>query len=195
MLPNLLLGLGLALALTGGFLKFRSGSVLDQFAASAADRVEVTAPETMTNEEKAQAFEEWVIAHLSKQHHTLKDMRSDRNARYAADVHPDMVVALDLGGQEYPFAIECKWRNSLMGAGVDMSQEQIARYQRFALDRQMPIFLIMGIGGHPSAPAELFVVPLNRLEGRFGMAEMESYKQAMKNPGFYYDSFKQNLSY
>jgi hypothetical protein len=149
----------------------------------------------MTHEAKSEAFEEWVLAHMSRQHHTVKDRRADKNARYAADVHPDMVVALELVDTEYPFAIECKWRNSLMGAGVDLSEEQIARYQRFALDRQMPIFLIVGIGGHPSAPEELFVVPLNRLEGRLSMETMTSYKQPMQSMGFYYDAFKQSLNY
>lgn len=196
MLSNLLLGVGLLLVFTGGYIKFRGAKAVEEVIALAmAD--EATSPAVpLTQEEKMQAFEQWVVERMSKQHHTVKDWRTDRNARYTADVHPDLVLSLDLGGQEYPFAVECKWRNSLMGAGVDMSQEQIERYQRFALDRQMPIFLIMGLGGQANAPEELYVIPLNRLEnGQLTMSALEPYKQDMKGIGFYYDAFKQTLKY
>ena len=39
-------------------------------------------------------------------------------------------------------------------------EEQLARYRQFAKDKNIPVFIVIGIGGTPSDPANVFVVPL-----------------------------------
>ena len=64
------------------------------------------------------------------------------------------------------FAVECKWRARYNAENkVKWSyNEQLARYRQFAKDKNMPVFIILGIGGTPSSPENVFVVPLASIE-------------------------------
>lgn len=190
MLPNLLIAFGLLLAAAGVWLKFRS--------APEPAPVEVAAAPKQSPEEKGRAFENWVVSHLSKQHHVLKDWRSDKvapNGTYAeSNKYPDVQVALSLHGKEYPFAMECKWRNSFMGANVDISEAQLGRYRNFEREQKMPVFLVLGIGGQPNAPNELYCIPLRNLPpGLLDMRSLAPFRQKMTSNVFYYDAFAKEL--
>ncbi len=190
MLPNLLIALGLLLAAAGVWLKFR--------AQPAPAPVEVAQPTTASPEEKGRAFENWVVSHLSKQHHVLKDWRSDKvapNGTYAeSNKYPDVQVVLRLHDKEYPFAMECKWRNSFMGASVELDKDQVGRYQSYEMENQVPVFLVLGIGGQPDKPAELYVIPARQLTSKLTMDSLGQYRQGMTRNIFYFDAFTKKLS-
>lgn len=201
MLANLLIVLGLALALAGVWLKFRGSS-----SPAPAPQTELSAPPppteaaapALTNEDKGRAFEDWVVAHLSKQYHKLKHWRGDKkaaNGTYAeSNTYPDMEVELMLHDKPYRFAMECKWRNSFIGAKVELSSGQVERYRKFQQEKGLTVFIVLGIGGQPSAPNELYIIPLRDLpSGQLDMKGLGAFRQKMTSKVFYYDPFNKDL--
>ena len=191
MLPNLLIALGIVLIASGAWLKFREQPT--------PAPVEVAKAAPASPEEKGLAFEQWVVSHLSKQHHVVKDWRSDKkapNGTYAeSNQYPDVEVALHLHGKEYPFAMECKWRNSFMGASVELDKDQVTRYQSYEAENQLPVFLVLGIGGQPDKPAELYIIPARQLSTKLSMDQLGQYRQPMTRSTFYFDAFTRKLGY
>lgn len=60
--------------------------------------------------------------------------------------------------KEVEYLIECKYRSSWSENGVDLSS-QIKRYKDAAKEKNVELFIAIGIGGSPSDPEELFIVP------------------------------------
>ena len=76
--------------------------------------------------------------------------------------HPDFVFRY--GQQE--FAIECKWREKLK---PDLSKDlfpanRIENYRHFSETRNLPVTIILGVGGEPCNPDLLYRIPLESLD-------------------------------
>jgi len=198
MLPNLLIALGVALVLAGAFLKLRNTAATEPVAQ------EAPAPTTgLTDEEKGLAFEQWVADRFPKESFELKHWRSDKmsaNGRYAeSNKDPDMEVDLVLGRKRYPFAVECKWRARMNDGVVKFAEPyQIRNYLDFMKRTESPVFVVLGVGGEPSAPSFLFIVPV-QLAGNGTLSSMElltHHKQKMsRKAGFFYDIVHHTLKY
>lgn len=193
MLPNLLIALGLVLAAAGVWLKFR-----EQPEPAA---VEVAQTTSATPEEKGRAFEEWVVHRLPQGLFALKDWRGDKvsaQGRYAeSNGKPDFEVDLKLGPKRYPFAVEGKWRQGFRDGTLSFSDpEQLTRYRDYARETGRPVFLAIGLGGTPDAPAELFIVPLTDARtGTMNVSALKDYKQSMSRTAFYFDVVHSTLKY
>ena len=114
---------------------------------------------------KGREFEDHVLELLgvaSNDRLTLKEWRGDKSLPGIypeGNSNPDLILEYD--GR--PFAIECKWRSHLPN---DISKEllspaRVALFERYAKERQMPIFLLLGIGGLPSDPDLLLLAQLD----------------------------------
>ena len=150
------------------------------------------AEQTLTEaEQKGQDFETYVVHKFSKKYYTLKEWRSDKysNGRYAeANTYPDMELTLHLGKNDYTFAVECKWRSGFHNNGtlIWADEAQIARYRKFADEHLMPVFVILGVGGQPSYPAQIYCVPLKALKYTDVKKEyLEKFKHDMSRDFFY----------
>lgn len=111
---------------------------------------------------KGREFEDHVLELLGVANNdrlTLKEWRGDKSLPGIypeGNSNPDLVLKYD--GK--PFAIECKWRSHMP---KDISKEllppaRVALFERYAKERHMPIFLLLGIGGLPSNPDALFIM-------------------------------------
>lgn len=88
---------------------------------------------------------------------TLKEWRGDKSLPGIypeGNSNPDLVLEYD--GKS--FAIECKWRSHLP---KDIDKELLppartALFEKYAKERRMPVFLLLGIGGLPSDPDVLY---------------------------------------
>lgn len=168
-------------------------------AAPAPEPVEPAEPATPQPEEKpltdaeqkGQAFENYVVHKFSKKYYTLKEWRSDKysNGRYAeANTYPDMELTLHLGKNDYTFAVECKWRSGFRDNGTLTwaDEAQIARYRKFADQHLMPVFIILGVGGEPSYPAQVYCIPLRALKYTEVRKDyLEQFKHDMSRSFFY----------
>ena len=111
---------------------------------------------------KGREFEDHVLELLGVADNdklTLKEWRGDKSLPGIypeGNSNPDMV--LEYNGK--PFAIECKWRSHMP---EDLSKELLppARatlFVRFAKEHHMPVFILLGIGGLPCDPDELYIM-------------------------------------
>ncbi len=114
---------------------------------------------------KGREFEDHVLELLGVADNdklTLKEWRGDKSLPGIypeGNSNPDLVLEYD--GR--PFAIECKWRSHMP---EDLSKELLpparaALFERYAKERRMPVFLLLGIGGLPSDPDLLYLSQLD----------------------------------
>ena len=114
---------------------------------------------------KGREFEDYVLEQLGVANNdklTLKEWRGDKSLPGVypeGNSNPDLVLEYD--GK--PFAIECKWR-SHMPKDIDkelLPPARAALFEKYAKERRMPIFLLLGIGGLPSDPDLLLLAPMD----------------------------------
>ena len=115
---------------------------------------------------KGREFEDYVLEQLNIANNnrlTLKEWRGDKSLPGIypeGNSNPDMV--LEYNGK--PFAIECKWRSHLP---KDIEKEllppvRMDSFQQFSTDRHMPVYLLLGIGGLPNDPDNLYFTRLDK---------------------------------
>lgn len=113
---------------------------------------------------KGREFEDHVLELLGVANNdklTLKEWRGDKSLPGIypeGNSNPDLVLEYD--GQ--PFAIECKWRSHMP---QDISKEllppdRVALFAKYSQKNKLPVFLLLGIGGLPSDPDLLYLVPV-----------------------------------
>lgn len=118
-------------------------------------------------ERKGRQFEEWVVSQFPKAHYTIKEWRADRfkDGTYAESCrYPDLEIQLHLKDFAETFAVECKYLSRIPEKYEWASQEKIDIYNKYAKERDIPTFVIFGIGGTPSSPSEVFIAPLQDLQ-------------------------------
>jgi hypothetical protein len=152
-------------------------------------------------EEKGRKFEDWVVRKFNTKFFVLKEWRGDKSvvgisAQSSSD--PDLVFEFGLREQKAMFAVECKWRRSFTRGnkpGIEWATaRQIDRYQDFQRRNGMPVFAVIGVGGEPDRPSELYVVPLDRLKYPFAAVEyLAKYRKPDLEKDFYYDAGKSQL--
>lgn len=121
-------------------------------------QVEVVDP----NEVKGRQFEEFVVSLCSdKSRFKLLAWRGDKISgdTYALEnLLPDLHLRHRLDAAEVEYLVECKYRSTWGEEGIDLSS-QFVRYHFAAKDRSVELFIALGVGGTPSDPEELFIIP------------------------------------
>lgn len=113
---------------------------------------------------KGREFEDYVLELLGVADNdklTLKEWRGDKSLPGIypeGNSNPDLVLEYD--GKS--FAIECKWRSHMP---QDISKEllppdRVALFAKYSQKNKLPVFLLLGIGGLPSDPDLLYLVPV-----------------------------------
>ena len=124
----------------------------------------ITMPEDVL---KGREFEEFVLELLDVKSGKLllKEWRGDKTM---GDVFPKNNSYPDFLIEEvetkHNVAIECKWRKFLNhSAMMDLfSPEQLTAYQEFSEERDLPVFIFLGIGGEPCEPEDIYIIPLEK---------------------------------
>jgi hypothetical protein len=135
-------------------------------------------------------FEKYVVLKFSKEHFSLKNWAGDKyvEGRYAeTSTQPDLLLDLKVSGKTYPLAVECKWRRKPGSDFIQFANEgQLQRYQAFEIDKKIPTFIVLGVGGTPSSPEAVYIIPVKRFS---------KYVQYMDNLKSYKRSGNRNFSY
>lgn len=152
------------------------------------------------NKAKGDAFEKYVVKNFNQKYFTLQEWRSDKyvDGIYAVSNHfPDLEVIFDFKekGVKEAFAIECKWRKSYFKNEIEWAKNyQIKNYKEYAEKLNIPVFVVIGVGGEPEKPKELFVVPLQKMKGNIiTKSELANYKKDLSDERFFWDYDKNNL--
>jgi len=122
---------------------------------------------TSHEEDTGRAFEQFILDKFPKDRFNLVEWRSDKSSNGKVSESsrwPDLQLELNLQDAKHPFAVECKWRNDFWKGIIEWARDaQISTYQEFQLSRDMPVFIALGVGGSPSDPRDLFIIPLSHL--------------------------------
>lgn len=122
----------------------------------------ITLPEDVL---KGREFEDYVLGlfHLHDGF-ILKEWQGDKTLGNICPENnrlPDLVF--DYQGKG--FAVECKWRAKLpYNINRDLfATDKLAIYQHYSTDRSIPVFIVLGLGGEPSNPEQLYNIPLSEI--------------------------------
>lgn len=142
-------------------------------------------------------FEKYIVKKFNRKYYKIKEWAGDKyeEGRYAETTpQPDLLMELIRKGGGHLFAVECKWRKRFYQSGIEFAtDEQLKRYKRFETQRNIPVFIAIGVGGEGNNPDQLFVVPLKQIMHNFiGMDDLMPFKKE-KERDFYYDYQKQLL--
>jgi hypothetical protein len=102
-------------------------------------------------------FQHYLEEHAPRQRGVeLRRWPVDPNGYY-----PDLELVIKEAGVEQRFAIECKFRSKVEDGFVEFAyDEQLKRYKAFEEQTKEPVVVMLGIGGEPESPAQVYAVPL-----------------------------------
>lgn len=115
---------------------------------------------------KGREFEDYVLELLDIAHNDRLNLKEWRGDKSLPGIYPESNSAPDFVF-EYNgilFAVECKWRSHLP---KDIEKkllplDKTTSFRQFSSNRQMPVYLLLGIGGLPNAPDSLYFTCLNK---------------------------------
>lgn len=113
---------------------------------------------------KKKTFEEFVVSRFDRQHFQTLNWQTDRSyagLHQSAYADPDLVFEFRAGTENVPFGICCSWHQDFKVNNVPEIDARYLRRQAAFQDFQyMDVFLVVGIGGFPHEPENLYIVPL-----------------------------------
>jgi hypothetical protein len=144
------------------------------------------------NKRNGDDFEKYVVQKFDRRFFKIKEWAGDKyiNGRYAQTTqHPDLLLEFKIKGQTAEFAVECKWKSSFYKGGIEFATpEQFKRYQSFESQKNIPVFIAIGVKGAGNAPEELFVVPLKDIDSNFIPLRILGKYKKYSNKNFYFDA-------
>jgi hypothetical protein len=118
---------------------------------------------------KGREFEDFVLELFDlnvTNAYSLIEWRGDKTTGEISPVsncYPDFVLEYKEGKYKKIFSVECKWRERIPNRITTplISPEQIARYQKYSIEMNQDVFIVLGVGGEPSMPEDLYVIPID----------------------------------
>jgi hypothetical protein len=146
-------------------------------------------------QEKGLLFEKFVVNRFRQSGASFKwiDATSDKwvDGYYPeSNMNPDLQFEFRTGSRSYPLSVECKYRSNSRGTIFITTDDQRERYKAFANKKKTEVFLVLGLGGTPDEPSELFVIPLPDLQPKMARETLDRYKA---QPTFIYNPEKRRL--
>ena len=113
---------------------------------------------------KGREFEDYVVDFVDLPHNTKLILKEWRGDKTLPGIYPENNSAPDLvfSYDGHPFAIECKWRNR-MPKGIEKElfpSDRQRFFLQYAKENGLLVYLLLGIGGLPSSPDKLYLIPV-----------------------------------
>jgi hypothetical protein len=148
-----------------------------------------------TPNRKGSRFEAYVVTKFSRKYFRVLYWRGDKNINgvYAeSDRYPDLEMEFGLGENRTRFAVECKWRKKWFGEKSCIfwaKDRQIMNYNDYSRGRNIPVFVIIGVGGRPDSPEAVYIVPLCRLKYPYATTEyLQPFRRKDVGRDFFFDA-------
>ena len=155
----------------------------------------ITLPEEVL---KGREFEDFVLELFDLNEtktYSLLEWRSDKSMGEISPVsntYPDFVLEYKEGRRKKKFAIECKWRASIPKRFTQplFEPEQITHYQEYAVEKAQKVIIILGVGGEPSMPEELYLIPIDAIsQVQSKPSHLKKFKREIVDKWFSIDEF------
>ncbi len=134
------------------------------------------------------AFEKFVHSRFNPAQYRLLDKRS-------AGLYPltinDPQLVYQVQHHHRRFAVECRFRErDYRNKFTWAEQFQLDQYQRFQEKTLMPLFIVIGIGGLPSKPTNVYVIPFNQISSTttLELSAFKGYERNNADKGFFFDA-------
>lgn len=159
----------------------------------------ITLPEAVL---KGREFEDFVLELFDlnvTSTYSLLEWRGDKSLGEISPIsntYPDFVLEYKEGKRKKKFAVECKWRASIPRRSTQplFEPEQIIRYQEYATEKAQNVFIILGVGGEPSMPEELYLIPIDfisQIQSKPSL--LKQFQREIVDKWFAIDEFKENI--
>ena len=117
---------------------------------------------------KRYQFECFVVSKFSPGYFILHHWRSDKRCGDIfplSNNYPDLEYEYRGKTHTRKFAVECKWRARFIQDSILWATDfQITHYLKYHYLYNIPVFIILGIGGQPSVPEEVYIIPLDAID-------------------------------
>lgn len=141
---------------------------------------------------KGREFEKYVVSLFDRNFFSIVHAQSDKSfdgRHVETNQNPDFVLRLETNSGWANIGVECKYRSKVnKNYPIQFCEDyQLRNYQNFGYANEMNVFIVLGIGGTPSKPEEMYVFPIFDL--RMNTMSYNALKSHFKRPGssFFYD--------
>lgn len=147
---------------------------------------------------KGLAFEKFIIEQFEEHYFKIEYWQSDKEhkGRYPeSNQNPDFVLRLETRSGTDKIAVECKYQSKInANAPVKFCEEyQLKNYQNFGKKNRMKVFLILGLGGMPDKPEELYILPIHSFwANKISYNDLKKYSKKTDSK-FFYDMSNKTL--
>ena len=150
---------------------------------------------------KGREFEDFILELFDLDEtrtYSLLEWRGDKSMGKISPIsntYPDFVLEYKEGKRKKKFAVECKWRASIPRRFTKplFEPEQIARYQEYAEEKALKVYIILGVGGEPSMPDELYMIPIDSISQiQSKPSLLKQFKREVVDKWFSIDEFTMN---
>lgn len=150
----------------------------------------------LSNKEKGDAFEAYVVSKFDKKYFSIKRWQGDKGHgfRFAEENQdPDLIMSLNLHNrQPVEIGIECKYRSRLAKDGsIEVCRpDQLERYKTFASREGLGnTFIVLGVGGTAFKPRSLYILDVSKLkESTIQPLSLKARKREFTHKNFYYNA-------
>lgn len=143
--------------------------------------------------EKGNEFETFVVNRFDDKYFSIVEWSTDimrKHDRYVeSDSKPDLTMRYVPTGEK--FCIECKFRANLFKGALQWSKyDQLQRYKDFHEKSELPLFIVIGLGGIPSNPKRLFCIPIREAKyPKLYPSIFENYERETLKPFFWKNGY------
>ena len=157
---------------------------------------EVTQTES---ERKGYEFEKHIVSLFNTDYFKLLEWRSDKSVNgicALSSKFPDLEFYFTSQSGSLHFAVECKWRQYYNYGMIDIAREdQLSNYREFQQITQIPVFIVLGVGGEANRPYEVYIIPLDKIEEpRLHAMTIWPFQRKLPNEMFFLNCSKRMLS-
>lgn len=147
---------------------------------AASNTPEANASEVLSAKEKGDLFEDFTVNLLADWRLKLLDCTQDKmsSAGVVAESckQPDLHVQQKRGKSNIDYYLECKYRSDWYNGTIAFDDWQIKRYRDFQRGSHRKVIIVLGVGGTPSKPSTLMLVPLDSIkDGSIKKAWVSNY--------------------
>jgi len=108
--------------------------------------------------------------------------------------YPDLLVRFTENEKSIMFAVKCKWSPKLLPSQSWKSPGKIQKLLLFEVETQMSMFVVLGFGGTPSNPEQIFLAPLKKLENcMVKISYLLNFKRLTPEKEFIFDPNRMTL--
>lgn len=151
------------------------------------------------NKKNGHDFEKYIVGKFDRRYFKIMEWAGDKyvDGNYAkTTTQPDILFEFKLKGNKEEFSVECKWRSKFYKNGVELgTAEQIKRYKDFEREKDIPVFIALGVGGKGKSPERVFFIPLKEIDANYISIERLEKFEKNNESMFFFDIHTKEISW